>query len=245
LLNMGTVREGERLVYQGLPWRVEALNFHTDLINPRLKGGLLKLPLRELMSLRSRPYEPDEPWFPCRENEWVMLADGTVGQVVMQTPEMVELALFGGSRKTYLTAEFLKQNPNNISRGFRVSVPLRLDYQHQGEIAREIPVKLRDFVERKIRQETFAKHLLGVGVEFREAQPSSLDLAILVDFAGKAAPHYDRLTRTIPQLAVEACNQYGWVIPFSQVTIHAGGPGESGDSGPAPAKGRRLWGLWR
>ena len=36
LLNMGSVREGERLIYQGIPWRVTVLSFFTDLENPSL-----------------------------------------------------------------------------------------------------------------------------------------------------------------------------------------------------------------
>ncbi len=249
LLNLGTVREDERVVYQGIPWKVQSLNFHTLLINPHLKGGLLRLPLKELMDLRSRPYDPDEPWFPSRETEWVMLADGTLGQVVMQTPEMVELTLPGGSRKTYPTAGFLKQNPDNISVGFRLSTTFRLDYQHQRESTREIPEMLQEAVWQELKREAFAKKILNVSVEFKEARPSSLDLAILVDVGAKAGRHYDRLTRLIPRIAVEASNEYGWVIPFPQVTLHSAAPADENEDESSPreqeAKGKRRWAFWR
>jgi hypothetical protein len=249
LLNLGTVRENERIIYQGIPWIVQSLNFNTQLLNPQLKGGMLRLPLQELMGLRSRPYDSEEPWFPSKENDWVMLADGTLGRVVLQSPEMVEIKLVGGSRKTYPTADFLKQNPNNISKGFRLSTTLRLDYRHQGESTREIPERLKQTAWRELKEEEFAKDILNFRVEFKEAQSSSLDLAILVDFAGKAAKHYDQLTRTIPRIAVEACSKYGWVIPFSQITIHTGGIPEGlpedAESSPSPSKERRRWGLWR
>ncbi len=245
LLNLGTVREDERVVYHGIPWKVQSLNFHTQLVNPQLKGGVLRLPLRELMDLRSRPYDPAERWFPCKESEWVMLADGTLGQVTMQTPEMVELTLIGGSRKTYPTAEFLKQDPNNISAGFRLTTTFRLDYQHQSESTREIPEKLKEAVWHELKKEGFAKKILNVSVEFKEAQSSSLDLAILVDVGEKAGRHYDKLTRTIPRIAVEASNEYGWVIPFPQMTLHTGGPHGDGQESPPESKGKRRWGLWR
>jgi hypothetical protein len=250
LLNLGTVRENERIVYHGIPWIVQSLNFNTQLLNPQLKGGMLRLPLQELMGLRSRPYDPEEPWFPCKENDWVILADGTLGRVVLQSPEMVELRLVGGSRKTYPTADFLKQNPNNISKGFRLSTTLRLDYRHQAESTREIPERLKQVAWRELKQEEFAKDILNFRVEFKEARSSSLDLAILVDCAGKAAKYYDQLTRIIPRVAVEACNKYGWLIPFSQITIHTGGIPPEGlpedaESSPSPSKGKRLWGLWR
>ncbi len=250
LLNLGTVRENERVLYGGIPWMVQSLNFNTQLLNPQLKGGMIRLPLHELTSLRSRPYDPDEPWFPCKEDEWVILADGTLGKVALQSPEMVELTLVGGSRKTYPTAGFLRQNPNNISIGFRLSVPLRLDYRHQGESTRDIPDRLKETAWRELNREGFGEDILSIEVEFKEAQLSSLDLAILVDFDGRAALHYDRLTRIIPRIAVEACSEQGWVIPFSQVTIHTGGgipegPPENVDPSSSPSKGRRLWGLWR
>jgi|WetSurMetagenome_2_1015567.scaffolds.fasta_scaffold01689_8 hypothetical protein len=246
LLNLGTVREEERIVYHSIPWKVQSLNFHTLLVNPHLKGGLLRLPLKELMDLRSRPYDPDEPWFPCRESEWVMLADGTLGQVLLQTPEMVELGLPGGSRKTYPTAEFLRQNPNNISIGFRLSTTFRLDHQHQSESTREIPEKLQEVVWRELKKEVFAKKILNVSVEFQKARPSSLNLAILVDVGAKAGRHYDRMTRLIPRIAVEASSEHGWVIPFPQVTLHAGDSAEEAHDDSSPqTKGRRRWAFWR
>ncbi|UCF93308.1 MAG: hypothetical protein JSW39_03870, partial [Desulfobacterales bacterium] len=115
LLNLGTVRENERVIYRGLPWRVASINLYSQLENPALKSSRIRLPLRDLIEMNSRPYHPDEPWFPCKENDWVTLADGTQGKVVTQTADIVRLVLRGGSRKTYLTEEFSRQNPNNIS----------------------------------------------------------------------------------------------------------------------------------
>lgn len=39
LLNMGSVREGERVVYAGVPWQITALNIYSTLRNPLLRGG--------------------------------------------------------------------------------------------------------------------------------------------------------------------------------------------------------------
>ncbi len=245
LLNLGTVREGERLVYQGIPWQVQALNFSTQLVNPLLKGGMLRLPLKDLMGLTSRPCDPEEPWFPCRDKDWVLLADGTLGRVLVQTPEMVELRLLGGSHKTYPTFDFLKQSPNNISAGFRVNITFCLDPRHQHESVGTIPEGLQEALERELNKESFAKDLVAVRVEFKEARSGSLDFAILVDFAGKAARHYDRLTRTIPRIALEACNEQGWVIPFPQLTFYPGALGDEDQSSGSPTKGRRRWSFWK
>ena len=79
LLNMGVVREGERLIYNGIPWRVKALNFYTILENPKLEGGTLRLPVKDLFDLRSREYGAEEPWFPTDKGDWVLIGDDIFG----------------------------------------------------------------------------------------------------------------------------------------------------------------------
>jgi hypothetical protein len=221
LLNMSTVREHERLLYNGLPWKVVSLGFYTKLHNPALKGGLLRLSIKELFGLRSRPFYKHEPWFPCEENDWVLLADGTFGQVLMQTPEIVQLEIVGGSYKTYPTLEFLHQNPNNLSaKNFGVFVTFGIDYAHQETITQEIPDLLHALLIEKLSQYEFGRYLESLNVIFKKAGASSLDLQITAVFSGQAAPHYIVIPKTIQRIAVDACNHYGWVIPFMQITMH-------------------------
>lgn len=223
LLNLSTIRENERVVYNGLPWKVASLNLYTKFHNPALKGGLIRLPLRELVGLHSRPFHKDEPWFPCQENDWVLLADGTFGQVLMQTPEMVQLVLLGGSHKTYRTAEFLQQKPSNLSTNFRVKVTFGIDYEHQSLSTREIPQKLQTMLARELLKEGYKEHLKNLQVAFKEAGASSLDLVILADFSGEVAKEYENLYYKLQRTAVDACNQHGWIIPFQQITVHNAG----------------------
>ena len=227
LLNLSTVRENERVIYNGLPWKVAALNLYTRLHNPVLKGGMIRLPLRELVGLQSRPFYKDEPWFPCQENDWVILADGTFGMVALQTPEMVQLVLPGGSRKTYPTIEFLRQHPNNLSDNFRLEVTFGIDYRHQAISTQEVPEKLFNVLKEAIAKRGYGDALINLNVEFKEAGASSLDIAILADFSGQVAKEYDDLARMFQRIAVDACNMYGWVIPFTQITLHtAESPGK-------------------
>ena len=86
LLNIGPVREGERVVYQGLPWKVTSLNVYCTLINPALSGGRLRLSLDEVATLHSRQYEEREAWLPTQEEDYVLLDDTTFGRVLQQTP---------------------------------------------------------------------------------------------------------------------------------------------------------------
>ena len=220
LLNLSTVRENERVVYNGIPWKVLSLNLYTHLENPALKSGKIRLPIRDLIGLRSRPFKKDEPWFPCLENDWLLLADGGLRKVISQSPEMVELVSLGGASTTYLTQNFLDSNPKNLSRNFRLKTVFGVDYKHQAACTQEIPDKLREMLIDRITEEGYGDKLIELRVEFKQAAASSLDFEILADFSGKAGRYYNRLSRAIQRMCVEACNTYGWGIPFTQITVH-------------------------
>lgn len=219
LLNLGSVRENERMVYHGVPWKVVSLNIYSELENPALKSRI-RLPLKELMDLNSYPYHPDEPWFPCQDNDWVILSDGTRGKVLSQTHEMVRLGLRGGAFKTYLTQDFLSLSPLNLSGTFRLKVLFGIDYKHQADCTRQIPEQLGAAVTEKLKANGFGEDLISLRVDFKTAAASSLDFNLIADFNGNAAPLYSRLEREIQRFSVEACNEFGWEIPFTQVTFH-------------------------
>ncbi len=220
LLNLGPVREKERIFYDGISWRVEKLNFYTSLKNPALQNATIRLPIRELLSMNSYPYHSDDPWFPSNVGDWVILADGTRGQVIHQSHETVQLELRGGSRKTYLTDTFLGLNPQNLSVDFRLKIPFGLDYDLQEKITGEIPKILCESVERGLCAEGYEADINRVQVEFSAAAASSLDLTIICDFKGSAAALYNKLNRLIQRLAVEAATQSGWNIPYAQIVMH-------------------------
>ena len=224
LLNLGTVKEHERVIYNGLPWKVASLQISTYLVNPELKGGTIRLPLRELKDIRSRPYHPDEPWFPCKESDWVILADGTLGSIIIQTPEVVQLAIAGGSCKTYPTTEFLTQNPLNITKSFRINIVLGIDYKYQNIATREIPDKLKEYLQTELVNEGYGEHIINLIVEYKEMGDSSIDYDIIADFSGRVAKDYHKLSRVIQKMAMDATNKHGWEIPYTTFTINNSRP---------------------
>lgn len=226
LLNLGPVREGERLLFEGVPYLVEKLGWQTYVVNPELKGGRLRLPLAHLADLRSRPFDETEIWFPTREGDWVLLDQERLGQVVEQTPERVTVVLLGGAVRSYPTSAFVAESPTVLSRGFRIRVLFGIDYQHQKSSTEEIPRTLREHLTIGLAAHPAGPHLRRLAVEFAQAGASSLDLAVLADFGGEAARYYDELERRIQKLCVDACNENGWVIPFTQVTMHMATPVE-------------------
>lgn len=221
LLNIGPVREGERVIYRGLPWKVQSLNVYSTLVNPALRGGQLRLPLDELNTLLSRPQDEQEDWFPTREDDVVLLADGTYGRVVQQTPELVQLRV-GGALRSYPVAAFLDSHPQNLSReGFGVSIKFGIDYRHQAEALTVIKERLHQHVEQGLRQDVAtAAYLKDITVDFDAAAPSSLDFVVAAAYTGAAADGYHRLRRLLQRFAIEAATERGWVIPYDQLTVH-------------------------
>ena len=72
----------------------------------------------------------------------------------------------------------------------------------------------------ELSREGYGRDIINLVVEFKEAGASSLDFEILADFSGKVAQFHNVLARAIQRITVDACNKYGWVIPFTQVTLH-------------------------
>jgi small-conductance mechanosensitive channel len=220
MLNLGAVRELERVEMDGLPWRVARITLHALLVNPELSGGRRHIPLRDLHDLRSRKANPDERWFPTRAEDWVLLADGRLARVELQTPETVYLRLLGGSELHIPTAEFLTSGVENLSDGFRINSTFGIDYDHQAIATTEVCEVMQGDLRAGLAALVPTEQLTGLRVEFSTAGPSSLDLAVLADFDGEAAHVYDVLQRGIQRILVETCTREGWVIPFTQLTIH-------------------------
>ena len=222
VLNLGAIREGERVVYQGLPWKIKNLGYYCRLVNPSLAGGILRINSRELLSNFSRPISGNEPWFPTKVNDWVELSDGTFGKVILQTPEQVSIKLIGDAVKYIKTQDFLALNPLNLSNDFGLEVVLGLDYGHQELILQQVIPTIKKEIMNSLKndfseaQQVFKEY----SVDFYQAAGSSLDIRIFLKCAGTLAPKKNLLMRLIQAHFVDVCNRHGYVIPFNQLTVH-------------------------
>jgi hypothetical protein len=142
------------------------------------------------------------------------------GKVSGITQELVELIQRGGARRTYVTADFLSLSPLNLSRNFRLKETIGISYALQRESVAAIPDTLKGYIERRAEEEGYADHMHNLRVEFEKANASSLDLVVIADFDGVLADLYGRLSRAMQRWCVEACSEYGWEIPFTQLTLH-------------------------
>ena len=220
MLNKGSVREGERVNYNGIPWSVSSLNFFTELTNPSLSGGTIRLPISVIAGLNSRAHAKEEGWFPNEAGNIVILDNNLFGPVILQTPDIVQMRVLGGSTKTMSTSDYLSLNPRNLSTGFGVFVTFGLDYDLQDKVTTEIPEMLQTHLSEEIQKESFASDLDTLGVAFKEASGSSLDLLIITTFKGKAAGDYFAIGRFLQKATVDFCTEQKWNIPFDNVTVH-------------------------
>lgn len=232
LLNIGVAREGERVIYQGLPFRIARLNLNSELLNPELEGSI-RLPLAGLALLNSRP-RTDEDWFPSSAGDFLLLPGGDYAQVLQQTIEQVRLKVMG-SIVRYASAEFLQLNARNLSReGFGVVVVFGIDYQHQAISLNEVPQRFKSGLLAAFERSDYGEDLQNLVVEFKSAGASSLDYLVYATMNGRSAVSYFAIGRLIQQTCVDICNHEGWVIPFTQVTLHqADAPSPTGAAAPS------------
>jgi len=230
LLGVGPVREKERLVLDGIPFLVESLSVYSVLRNPALEG-VVRLPLHAINALASRPATTQEPWFPCQPGDYVLLADGSFGLVLRQTIELVELSV-RDSKVQIPSRDFLAQGVRNLSfDNYGVACSFGIDYRHQAICLDTVPERFREAIVARFEHAGLKDDIEDLLVEFREAGASSLDYQIYLILKGRAAKAYFRAQRMIQQACVETCNREGWVIPFTQVTVHTG-DGTAGSAHP-------------
>lgn len=220
LLDLGSVREGERVMYNDLPWQVTSINLNTVLWNPNL-DGIVRLPLETIETLTSRPIK-DKNWFPTRKGDYVLLPDGTFGLVLSQTPELVELRVKGGMIQWTRTADWYSMSIINLSIGktYGVSVTFGLDYGLQSISLTEIPKTLEEGLIAALNNAGYKKYVEGLLVELKSAGASSIDYLIFVTVSSEKASDYYSIERLVQQTCVAVANEQGWNIPFPQMVVH-------------------------
>ena len=218
MLNVGAAREGERVIYNGLPFRISSLNLQSQLRNPELEGSI-RLPLRLLGELTSRPFT-NEAWFPSSTGDYLLLPDGSFAQVLQQTVEIVRLKVMG-SVVQYASADFLQLGARNLTReGFGIAVVFGIDYELQDISLDTVPERFKTAITAAFEASSYAADFKDLLVEFKLAGSSSLDYLVYVNMQGAAAGSYFAIGRLVQQTCVDVCNHEGWGIPFTQVTVH-------------------------
>jgi hypothetical protein len=222
LLNFGPVREGERVEYKGIGWKVKKLGIYSTFENPWLSNATMRINSKKFTEMVSRPVNENEPWFPSKKGDWVELEDGSFGKVAYQSPQYVIVKLLGGHEKTYPTEQYLALNPVNLSGGFGVEVIFGVDYSHQKLFTNELLDIFRKEFKEKMTNEIGenSNHLKNIDISIHRANESSLDLRIFMICEGELAPYKLLVEREASKVLINICNQHNYVIPFNQMTVH-------------------------
>jgi len=131
------------------------------------------------------------------------------------------------------TQDFITQNNRNITRhGFGIVCSFGIDYQHQAICLDIVPARFREAIISRFKAAGMGDEILDVIVEFSSAGASSLDYRIYLTLHGHAAKAFFKAQRLVQQACVDACNREGWIIPFTQITVHTS-PAEQEPSGQA------------
>ena len=212
LLNLGAVREGEMVTYEGVPWMVKSINIYSHLVNPVLEGGELRMPLREMSQLISQPIADNEPWFPSNLHDYILLPDGSFGQVVIQTPEFVQIK----SRemiRTYLVSDYLNLAVKNLSMGtFACVGNFGLSLEHQAICLDKVPKAFEVAIKSNFERNEMRSALEELRVEMNSIQSASIQYFLYVQMKSGAAEHYWKIQRMMQQACVATCNREGWKI---------------------------------
>jgi len=220
IMNLGTVREGERMIWKGVPFYVKEIGLYTTLVNEQLEGGIIRMPVGELINQHSRPVVDSEPWFPTQKGDWIFLDDGTYGRVERQTMEQVTLYNYA-SLKYYPTSDFLSQKPRNLSQGYRLVINFGLDYGTQSRVCNELPKMFEEELKKYLTYYYNKKPsvITSLHVNFESAGASSLNLIILVKVNGLYGEEYYPLKWDVNKYLVQICNDNDLIIPFTQMTV--------------------------
>ena len=171
--------------------------------------------------MTSRP-DRDEPWFPTDTGDYVLLNDGKLAQIVAQSVEFVQVKV-AESIVIYPSADFIGLGVRNLStNGYGLALTFGIDYSHQAIALQEPAEAFRSAILSGIERLDIGAQLNDIAVEFKEAASNSLDYLILLKIKGSGASLYFKLTRLVQQACVQVCNERGWTIPFSQLTLHPG-----------------------
>lgn len=221
LLGFGPVRQGERVIYDGIAYRVELIGIYCHLINPLLAGGTLRLPLKDLIEMRSRPYDETERWFPCKTGDWIVLNGTSHRQVKHQTPQNVVITIFD-MEDNMKTGNFMSQTIRNLSASpfFWAGITVYISYKHRNQVDK-ITKDLTETLDAELKQ-LFGDNLMLPFVQLSKLTDSSMGFWMWAQMKPEVASEWGLLMGVhIPQAALKACNENGWeLIRYTHVDLN-------------------------
>lgn len=217
-LNMGLAREGERVIYQGIPWEIEHINLYSVfLLNPLLDNGRIRLTIDCLENMVSRDVPHDEAYYPTVVGDTVLI-DSTYAKVVRQTPETVYLDSYGTAFE-YGTEEFAARKPMNLTTGYIASTQFVIDRSHYSDDIDDMILKLKEVVEEQLAKDSDCQLLSNaVYTNFREINLyGDLVFGMSISMGANAEGYYYAIPRLLQRSGVVAAKRYNWKLPDKSI----------------------------
>lgn len=222
-LNMGQAREGERVIYNDLPWKINRINLYTVyLVNPLLENGTMRLTIDHLNNMISRPIKMDETWFPTVVNDVVILPNGNAYKVQRQTPEYVYL-ISSGTELIYPSKDFIKDKITNITYGYYISTEFSICYNsikgNIDDVIETLHTRLKTDIENN-QPEAF-KLMKSLTVDFSRMNDNGNAVFMIALSMGSFATDYrSSILRTIQKGCMKVADDNNWeIIAISKYTI--------------------------
>ncbi len=218
-MNLGAVREGERIMYRGIPWEVKRLSFYCTCVNPVLENGRIRISLSEIADLNSRPFNSEEEWFPTQVGDNIFLPDGSYAKVKRQTPEMVYLESF--FREIMIpAADFYSMKVQNVAAGFYVSPTFGLDYCHTDLPISEVSAAFEAKMRERLNDIGVMEYLRSISVQVKRIiYGQAIEYAVVMEYEGECAGSYFRIERLTNHACLEVCQEKGWKLPRQQISV--------------------------
>lgn len=218
LLNAGAIRQDERVVYKGVSYDVEKIGLFSYLNNPLLTGGRIRLPMKELLGMTSRPYDENEALFPTSKGDWIKIG-GSLRQVQEQTPEYVTIISKAGSPRTFSTTSFLTQNYINLSKApFDVAFLLTIESKHYDSVVKNggldlIKSRVQAFIDANNYEH--GDKITSPYVAVWTITSSSFGVLVHIMVPPELASSFKGINALIKQATAEVTQEKGWWAPFS------------------------------
>lgn len=219
-LNLGQAREGERIIYNDIPWEITKINLNNVyLTNPLLDNGKLRVTIDLIDKLYSRETVNDELWFPSRKGDILLLPDKRIVQVLRQTPESVYLD-HDGSTIVMGTGEFYKLKFSNLSRGYSLTLNFTLEDTPEARLDFEdVKAKMQDriYAEMKLVDEALPAMIKRINFNIRQLISSnSTSYQVVAEMTQHSAKHYLKAKGALNSAIIHTARDNGWSILLTE-----------------------------
>lgn len=219
-LNLGQAREGERVIYNEIPWEISKINLYSVyLTNPLLDNGELRVTIDLLDKIYSRHTNTDELWFPSRKGDFLLLPDKRIVNVLRQTPESVYLD-HNGSTIVMPTAEFYKLKFSNLSRGYNLTLNFTLEDTPDDRLPfKDVEQKISKGIltEMARMHESLPESVKKISLTVRQLITSNTtSYQLIVDMTANSAKYYLQAKGALNSAVISSAREQSWNILLTE-----------------------------